>query len=162
MDELVKKIDSYHLFNYLVPGVVATECILWLLNVKVDLNVFSGFFIFYFVGLVISRIGSIIVEPILRTLGVIKFKPYAEYLKASKKDDRLELMSQENNAYRTYVAMCVTTVPVFIYAYTNHANRHLTAHAIPLGIILVGVTVLMVLAYRKQTSFVTKRIGHSS
>ncbi len=162
MDELVKKIDSYHLFNYLVPGVVATECILWLLNVRVDLNAFSGFFVFYFVGLVISRIGSIIVEPILRATGVVRFKPYGDYLKASKKDDRLELMSQENNAYRTYVAMCVTIVPVFVYACAKHTNHHLTAHVVPLAIILAGITMLMVLAYRKQTGFVTKRIGHSS
>lgn len=160
MDELVKQMDSYHLFNYLVPGVVGTEAVAWLLNIRVDVNVVASFFIFYFAGLVISRIGSIAVEPILKLIRLVHFEPYSDYLKAAKKDDRLELMSQENNTYRTYTAMCITIIGVFIYSQTKHLNPHLKSHALAVGTALVAVTILMGLAYRKQTGFVTKRIRH--
>ena len=67
MKELLDKLSSYNLFNYLFPGIlfvtIAKE------TTSLDLlqeNIITGVFLYYFIGLVISRVGSLLIEPLLK------------------------------------------------------------------------------------------------
>ena len=67
MKELLDKLSSYNIFNYLLPGILfsvlaskTTE-----LNL-IQIDIILGVFVYYFIGLIISRIGSLIIEPILK------------------------------------------------------------------------------------------------
>ena len=60
MKELIDKISSYNLFNYLVPGVLlafAADKFTAYSLVQSDLLI--GAFLYYFIGLVASRFGSL-------------------------------------------------------------------------------------------------------
>ena len=67
MNELLSKLSSYNLFNYLLPGVVFSITVeAWTTYSITRGDLLSDAFVFYFAGLVISRIGSLLVEPALK------------------------------------------------------------------------------------------------
>ena len=153
MSELLQKLSTYNIFNYLFPGVVFVI----LLNRYTEINlvvddVILGMFLYYFFGLVLSRIGSILIEPALRSTKIVKFSDYARFVRASKLDDKIELLSEVNNMHRTIIAMLVVLLAISI------CNGSVTC-LLTTG--LLGIVTLFVLSYRKQTSFITKRIDET-
>jgi hypothetical protein len=155
MSEILDKLSSYNLFNYLLPGVIfvfLTE-IFTGISIHHD-EVIVMFFIYYFIGSVISRIGSIFIEPILKKFS--KHAPYKDYLEASKADETIQIFSEQNNMYRTFISMSVCLILVFIYDANAAKMVFLSGsiHYLLIGMLLV----LFVLAYRKQTMYIRKRI----
>lgn len=157
MKELLDKISSYNLFNYLLPGVLfAVLADIFTSYAFIQGDIIVGVFVYYFMGLVISRVGSLIIEPTLKSLSFVEFASYDEFLSVSKKDAKLEVLSEVNNMYRTFCSLFVLLAFLKIY--------DLLAARFPLmaflsSYILVGVLlVLFTFAYRKQTQYITKRI----
>jgi len=161
MNELVNKISSYNIFNYLFPGAIFVILTKGIIHYPIEeTDVLARLFLYYFVGMVISRVGSIIIEPPLKWMRFIRFRPYKEYVSASKKDPKLELLSEVNNTYRTLSSLFAILLVIELYAHDT---------AIPLlghgraGTIILAVLLLMfLLAYRKQTRFITQRIEANS
>jgi len=64
MKEIIEKLSSYNIFNYLFPGVVFAILATKFTNLNLTFdNLFLGAFAYYFIGLVISRFGSVFIEP---------------------------------------------------------------------------------------------------
>jgi len=106
MNELLNKLSSYNVFNYLLPGIVfavlAGEIIHYPI---VQRDILTGAFLYYFVGLVVSRFGSLIVEPLLKALSFVKFAHYKDFVAVSHEDAKLEVLSEVNNTYRTLASL---------------------------------------------------------
>ena len=67
MKDLLDKISSYNLFNYLLPGVLFALLADGLTSYTfIQSDIVVGIFLYYFMGLVISRVGSLAIEPILK------------------------------------------------------------------------------------------------
>ena len=158
MEDLLKKVSQYQLFNFLLSGAVLVVT----LSKTTDINLtnddaLTAFFTFYFLGLVISRVGSLVVGPLLKKMKVITFAPYADYLVAVKIDPKIDTLSQENNTYRTLIAAFI--VFLAIYALNKNASSFILGKSTPITYVLaVGMVLLFTFAYRKQTTFITKRI----
>ncbi len=157
MKELIEKISSYNIFNYLFPGVVFAFLTTKLTSTKLIFDdIFVGAFAYYFIGLIISRIGSVIIEPIFKWLKIIQFADYKDFVLVSKKDEKLEILSESNNMYRTIVSLFLVLLSIIvaerIFAkwvfFTNNQDI----------IIIVLLLTLFIFSYRKQTNFIVKRI----
>src|SRR5271167_2488702 len=97
MKELLDKLSSYNIFNYLLPGVVFVALTGDLISYSVGgQDILKSAFLYYFTGLVISRFGSLIIEPLMKRISLIKFASYKDFVAASKKDEKIELFSEEN------------------------------------------------------------------
>jgi hypothetical protein len=86
VNELLGKISSYNVFNYLLPGIlfaVLAEQVIHRPIVQRDIVI--GVFLYYFLGLVVSRFGSLIVEPALRLLSLVQFADYGDFIAAEKR-----------------------------------------------------------------------------
>ena len=83
---------------------------------------------------------------------IVEFSDYARFIRASKLDDKIELLSEVNNMHRTIIAMLVVLLAISIC--NGSVTCLLTAG-------LLGIVTLFVLSYRKQTSFITKRIDEA-
>ena len=72
MKDLIDKLSSYNIFNYLFPGVLfaALGDRLTSYSLLID-DIMVGVFIYYFIGLVISRLGSLFLEPLLKWLKIV-------------------------------------------------------------------------------------------
>src|SRR3990167_4030735 len=118
MEKIIDKISTYNLFNYLLPGVlfvVLAKSFLFIDFTQGDIVL--DVFIYYFVGLVISRFGSLVVETLLKAVKFLKFAKHEDFVNASKNDPKLEVLSQENNTYRTFIAMFVLLLLSKLYFY---------------------------------------------
>lgn len=157
MKELLEKLSSYNIFNYLLPGIVFVVLADAFTTFRfVQQDIILGVFMYYFIGLVISRIGSVVIEPILKWSRFIHFSTYADFVSASKEDKSLEVFSEANNMYRTFCSLFMLLILLKIYErllIIAPIIRQLAAE-----FLILGLLTLFLFSYRKQTQYVTKRI----
>ena len=158
MEDLIKKISSYNLFNYLFPGIVFVVLAdtITPYNFAQD-DILLAIFIYYFIGLSVSRFGSLIIEPLLKKISFIEFADYTkEYLPAIKKDSSIEILSEINNVYRTISSVFVLLVILKIYSLLE--NKFLFLHEF--GIYILGILLLIMFfySYKKQTKYVKDKV----
>lgn len=157
MSELLNKISSYNIFNYLLPGVIF--CLLVTETTSrtlIQQDIIVAPFFYYFVGLIISRVGSIVIEPLFTKTKIIEREPYEDYLRAREKDPSIEILSEQNNMYRTIAA----TFLCMLIFYGVNAIMKWTPLTEPEKHIIYSVLLLIIFSYsyRKQTSYIVRRI----
>ena len=157
MSELITKLSSYNLFNYLFPGVIYIVLLEYWTSVKIDQeDYFLNGFLAYFIGLVISRFGSLVIEPILRKFNFLDFTDYTDFVKAEKEDDKIHVLSEANNTYRTLLALFVVLISSKLFLILSEwlclCNQDI------LSTVAVALLFMFLFSYRKQTNYITKRI----
>ncbi len=158
MKDILQKLSTYNIFNYLLPGIVFVALLRQ--HTSFDLiedELFTGAFLYYFVGLVISRIGSFLIEPSLRKSGIVKFSDYSKFVLASRKDEKIELFSEINNMYRTFISMLL--ILIFAVTYENIGFILVLNETLKSIIGLFLLAFLFLLSYKKQTEYINKRIN---
>ena len=157
MKDLIEKLTSYNLFNYLVPGTVFSVLADSFTSYNfLQRDLFAAFFTYYFTGLVISRIGSIIIEPCLLKLRFVTFAPYPDFVRCSAIDNKLDVLSEANNTYRTFTTVFVA---LSLLKLIEILLRYFAAPIwLPQLLLCASLFVLFLLAYRKQTAYIRKRI----
>ena len=171
MEELLKqitdKISSYNIFNNLYPGALFCYVLKFMFNTNLLLdNWFENLILFYFVGMVLSRIGSLIIEPIMKQIkikkkSILQFSSYSDYSEASKEDPVVAILSETNNTYRTLISCFICTLVVKICIVVNEALVKLKFTFFQDNkdwIILILLIILFIFSYVKQTSYVCKRV----
>jgi hypothetical protein len=90
-------------------------------------------------------------------LGFLHFSEYQDYIQATKKDKLLEILSEANNMYRTFLSLffCLAIVKAFevLTGYYPFLSDWLPT------IIVVGLLFLFAFSYRKQTSYISRRVS---
>lgn len=155
MDKLLEKLTSYNLFNYLLPGIIFSVLLEKITNYSIiQKNIMIEAFLAYFIGLIISRVSSIVVEPILKKIKFVEFADYKDFVLASESDKKIELLSESNNMYRVFISLFFLLMIIVLYekflqdilvGYTSYIE-------------IIGLLILFLFSYKKQTSYITKRI----
>jgi len=154
MKELLDKLSSYNLFNYLLPGTVFVAAAQRTSIHRFDAdNIVVELFLYYFIGLVISRLGSLFIEPLFNATKFVSFASYRDFVHGCVKDSKIELLSEQNNTYRTLCAVFVALGTLRLYDFVA-AYRPRTAR----GTLLVVLFGLFAFAYRKQTNYIKQRV----
>jgi len=160
MSDFMKQLSSYNLFNNLLPGVVFCVLVSQLFPISlIQEDIITGVFFYYFVGLVIGRIGSIVIEPLLKKTKIISFSSYSEYLSASKSDPKIEVLSETNNMYRAILSMTLAMALTALHFYLSEAYDSYLFYS--KYIFITGLLILFGWSYRKQTQYVKSRIENS-
>lgn len=157
MKDLLSQLSSYNLFNYLLPGIVFVVLADLLTQYSfIHENVVIGAFIYYFIGLVVSRFGSLIIEPILKYSSFIKPEEYPDFVKASKDDEKLYLLLEVSNSYRTLCTMSLMLVLLKIYEVIK--TSLIFGNEWGAILLLVFLLVIFLFSYQKQTNYISKRV----
>jgi hypothetical protein len=157
MNELLGKVSSYNLFNYLFSGVLFVALSTAFTSYSfIQEDLVIGIFVYYFIGLVISRLGSLIVEPVLKSLSFVKFTSYSDFVTALKKDPSLDILSEVNNMYRTLVSVCAGVLLLLFYDLLK-TKFFWVQDSETYGLLTVLI-VIFLFAYRKQTTYITNRV----
>ena len=155
MEKIIEKVEVYQFINYLLPGTIFVAIFSKIYrNEFIDNNVIIAVIEYYFIGLILSRIGSLILEPILKKTKLIKYTDYNKYIEVSKIDNKLDILQREANQYRTYIAMFI--ILVIIQIYTCIKNKKFSINLI----FFVGLVILFIAAYKKQTKFILNRVDN--
>ena len=161
MNELLDKLSSYNIFNYLLPGVVFAVLAGGITNRPlVQHDLVTGAFLYYFLGMVVSRFGSLVIEPILKGLKFVKFADYKDFVVVSQKDAKLDVLSEVNNTYRTLASLFSLLLLLKLYVKLDAKFPGLKPW--DATILVVLVLIMFLASYRKQTSYITKRIRANS
>lgn len=156
MESLIEKLSSYNLFNYLFPGAVFYIAGQLYLDFPAQNSLVDSLFIFYFTGLVISRIGSLVIQPALRKLKILNFADYALFLEATQKDPKLDVLSEQNNMYRTLFTTFVVLGAAKLITLLFNAFPALDEYQSHMAVITL--LCIFLFAFRKQTQMIHDRI----
>ncbi len=155
MEKLLEKLTSYNLFNYLLPGIIFSVLLETTTNYSIiHKDIMIEAFLAYFIGLIISRVSSIIIEPLLKKIKFVKFADYKDFVLASESDKKIELLSESNNMYRVFISLFfILTIIILYEKFLQDMFSEYTSY-----IVIIGLLTLFLFSYRKQTSYITKRI----
>ena len=157
MEKILEKLDSYNILNNLLPGIVLNFLLERIIGVKiVEGNIIEDLFVFYIMGMVVSRFGSLVIEPICKKIKWVKYADYGEFVKASRKDEKVNVLSEVNNSYRTVFSVCIVVLIAKVYLILISKIRAFST--ITDILILVIITILFAVAYKKQTKYVASRV----
>ncbi|MBX2977434.1 MAG: hypothetical protein KF721_15010 [Ignavibacteriaceae bacterium] len=158
MKDLLEKLSSYNLFNNLFPGIIFVIATNKLTNYNfAQDNLILGVFLYYFIGLVINRIGSLLIEPLLKKISFVKFVEYNKYVIASQKDATIIILSEINNMYRTICALFVVIIILKVYEKFESIIIGLSNWRIEILILIL--LLLFLFSYRKQTKYIHERVN---
>lgn len=160
MEKFIDKISSFHLLTNLVPGTVF--CILvrrfTCFTVPTGTSI-ADYITFYFIGVVISRFGSILIAPLYKKLKIVEYVPYSQFLTAEKKDKKITEFSEANNLYRALLSSAVLFSIIYFYDILRSKFPFLSTIKVP--VLCIALIVLFTLSYKKQTTIVRKRVEHN-
>jgi hypothetical protein len=155
--DLLDKLSSYNLFNYLLPGILLALAIDRFALIRVvQKDIAIGIFLYYFLGSIVSRVGSLIVEPFLLKIEFIVYASYSDYLAAAKIDPKLEVLTEQNNMYRTFLGLVFTFA--FIYLVQTWAPIMPGPLKSTKAIYFASIFMLYLLSYKKQTAYIRRRV----
>ncbi len=157
MEKFLEKIDEYNIFNYLLPGVIFTYLLKYYIGIDIfQENIVEMIFIYYFIGSIISRVGSIILESILIKIKFIYYTPNADYIKSSKKDKKINRLLTVNNVYRSF---CAGSILLLILKIVKELIlKYNIPQYIISTILIMMIALLYLFSYRKQTKYIVQRI----
>ena len=116
LKDIFEKISSYNILNYLIPGAIFWYLCPILCGVTLPVDNMVGELVgFYFVGMIIYSIGSMLIEPIYLKIHIVQFEAYSQYIAASNADPKLISLSESNNTFRTMIALCISLVITKLY-----------------------------------------------
>lgn len=165
MDNLLNILGEYEVFTNFIPGVIFYK----LSNPDIqsfvdDDNLLVFFIMCYFIGLVINRIGSLILEPIFMKCKLIEYVDYEKYIKVgeeTQKYKKTEALMKINNLFRTLSAEFTLLFLIYlIYLPTNIKSSYIAIGYNELlhELLFAIFAIIFILSYRKQTKYIRKRI----
>jgi len=155
MDKLLEKLTSYNLFNYLLPGIIFSVLLEKITNYSIiHKDIIVEAFLAYFIGLIISRISSLVIEPLLKIIKFVKFAEYKDFVAASANDKKIELLAESSSTYRVFISLFfILTMTVLYEKFLQDVFTGFTSY-----IVTIGLLTLFLFSYRKQTNYINQRI----
>lgn len=155
---LIDKLSQYNFVTNILPGTVL--CLMLKHIVGYDLFVTNEWYqmgiIFYFVGMVNNRFGSLVIEWTMKKTKIVEFSKYKDFVAAEKKDSKITTLSMENNVFRSYISVC--TISLIASLFKLIADNVNWVDEWKMQFLLASLLLLFTLSYRKQTSYVRKRV----
>jgi hypothetical protein len=156
----LEKIGGYDLVVTLIPGVILAEalrlygCPLISWESVVPYAVVS-----YLLGLIASRLGSMLVAPVAQKISKKSFD-YNNFVRAEKADPKIQTLLQTANAYRSFCGVAFA----FFFIVISYEGVELLGLSEPVRLILVVscMGILSFISYLKQRSYIAARVGISS
>lgn len=167
MESLFEKISAYNIFNNIIPGAVFCYFfnLFFLVNIGGDGTAYN-LCLFYFWGIFVSRIGSLFIENFSIKTNFVKYAPYGDYLRASKNDSDLKMFLEVNNMLRTFSAVFLCLLSIFLLSflvlYLDIKWFFIGSFSIAGASASFFLFLIMMFAYRKQTSYIVKRVNNQT
>ena len=160
-----EKVSSYQIFTFLFPGAVFLALLMQVYTKPVpETNIWEKLFLCYTVGMIVSRIGTLILEESLFRLGkrfggFLERIDYKNVILAERKDTKVNMLLQVSNTYRTMAAVFITLLIVAVVNKCTSLDLEFSC-----GLIWFSFTMIILfsLSFIKQYNYVKKRVDFVS
>lgn len=162
MGEAFNKITIYEFFNVLFPGVLLGAYSMELFGIEFYSNnnmVFQTIIVLclaYFLGLVVSRLGSLLVEPIAKKTGLIRWNE--KYYRAEEKDSKLPTLLKDFNMYRSIISLAFLIFAITVFRCLFYESMQWQELIFRL-MVSIAVLIIFLLSYRKQSILIERRVN---
>ena len=114
INSLFNKLSAYQLLSLMLPGasLLGTLKFIFAIDIKVDENIWWFLLSSYVVGIILSRIGSLLIEEVFKKMGFIKGYNVGNYIAKRKEDDMVETLLSFANLYRSFCALSILMIIV--------------------------------------------------
>jgi hypothetical protein len=151
------KLDAYNLVANLVPGAALVYALDYSGFPTPDPNSLGSFLVVSFVvGVMTNRLGSLIVDPVLRKLKFLHQKDYISFVSAENGSDKLETLVANAGLYRTFFTAGAVYF-VLIFSQKIVRKFELDELSVFCFITLIGMVVSL-FAFQKEDGYIHKRI----
>ncbi len=155
------KLDAYNLIANLVPGAALVYALHFSGFPAPDPEKIGAFLLTAFVvGVATNRLGSLVLDPILRRVGFLHKKDYQAFLGSEKEDAKLETLVANSGLYRTFVTAGL------VYLILLATNWVLAAVGIEGRIVFIPVIalamVIFLFAFQKEDNYIRIRMNAAS
>ena len=163
MEKIISSIPVYNLLTNLIPGTVLATLLKFCVEgcdiFSLSNNIWILAVILYFLGVINSRISSLVFEPLIKSLKIVKCASHKDFTDAELKDTsgKLTQLSRMNNEYRSYISVFAIVLILKLTFISSSAKDFVTDNVCWL-ILVLGV-LLFLCSYRKQVFYITSRIS---
>lgn len=152
---LSEKLSSYSLFNFIFPGILFLGLIKFVgkKDIIFDENIWWFLLAAYSCGMIISRIGSLIVEELFKKFGWIKKYDVQKYSESLKHNVMTGILLEICNTYRTLCAMWL-----ILFVLTMFVDLEICRYK--LLFIEAILIILFAFSFVKQHNYFTENINY--
>lgn len=155
---ILGKISNYNILNNLIPGAILCVVFKYLVGYDfMSVGTLELIVIFYFAGMINSRVGSLILEPFLKKVKWVTFRDHHSFVEAEQKDKKINSLVEVNNMYRSIISVAFMALLVKLY---YSVEQHWDFGNVSEWVLLVAILVLFAFAYKKQTKYIVCRIDY--
>jgi hypothetical protein len=149
------KLDAYNLVANLVPGAALTYALHFSDFPTPPPDKLGAFLLVAFVaGVTANRLGSLILDPILRRSKFLKPKDYRSFLIREKRDQKLDALVANSGLYRTFfTAGFIYLIALILSQLTADVSNQTL-----LTTFVVGGMAVFLFALRKEDGYIHSRI----
>lgn len=159
INQIIDKFSPYQLFCNLFPGFLVVRGFCYVTSTTlVTENICETLGVIYFYGVAVSRVASIIVEPVLKRLFKIQFAPYSEYLEALRQDISLADLMREANMFRILLTVVLILLFIFLLNLIPFVQKRWCSSCFFVISQVIVFIPVFACSYRKQCVFVVERI----
>jgi hypothetical protein len=149
------KLDAYNLVANLVPGAALTYALHFSGLPAPPPDKLGAFLLVAFVaGVTANRLGSLLLDPLLRRLKFLKPKDYHSFLMREKADRKLDALVANSGLYRTFFMAGLIYLAALIAA---PVVVHIDSKTLLVTFAIAGMAVFL-FAFRKEDSYIHSRI----
>lgn len=164
LKSLLERVSSYQIFTFLLPGVAFLAPLTWYYSKPIpETTIWEKLLICYFVGMIISRIGTFVFEswpghlPCKR-LG-IELINYPQLIKSEKLDSKIGSLLQVSNTYRSMAGAAFSLLLVGLVNHFYNLGFHFPR---VLHWINIFLCILFYSSFKKQYWYVNERVKNAS
>lgn len=152
MESIANNISSYNIIANFIPGMISIIGMKYFSNFDIThLNNLWVVVLAYFVGLIINRLGSIVIKKPCNILRCCKQQNYKLFIEAEKKDSKISILSETSNMYRSFATIFLIAICICFYKNISSMNM------LPF---LLGFA-LFLYSYIKQQKYINSLIKFS-
>ena len=163
MEKIISSIPVYNLLTNLIPGTVLAALLKFCVEgcdiFSLTNNIWILAVILYFLGIINSRISSLVFEPLIRMFKIVKCASHKDFTDAELKDTsgKLTQLSRMNNEYRSYISVFAIVLILKLIFLCSSVKDFVTDNVCW---VILGLGVLLFLcSYKKQVSYITSRVS---
>jgi hypothetical protein len=150
------KLDAYNLVANLVPGAALTYALHFSGFPTPSPEKVVAFLLVAFVaGVTANRLGSLLLDPLLRRWKFLKTKDYHSFLMREKADRKLDALVANSGLYRTFFTAGFIYLAAVVVA---PVVSPIGGRALLVTFVIGGMAVFL-FAFRKEDGYIHSRVG---
>ena len=154
---MFEKLDAYDVVANLVPGAALTYALHFSKFPTPAPTDWAAFLLVAFVaGVTTNRLGSLVIDPLLRRVKFLKPKKYDAFVASERTDKKLETLVANHGLYRTFFTAGL--VYLVLNAVSVRFPSVATASQLVFVLFVIAGMVVFLFAFRKEDGYIHTRI----